>query len=281
MTGSRAYVGAAGAQIHLRELGDPGAPPVVWLHQTASSSAMWQRVLPLLPDVRHLALDSPGFGGSDPLPGTPGIAAYAERLLEAVVALTDQPALLVGHHTGAVIAGEMAALRPDLFRGLVLIGCVVIADDAEQREAQGHYERWETDARGDYVVERIVPRLLKSVTRDDPEQMATELVAYLQAGADYTVAYDAVYGYRAADRLPLVSAPTWCAVGLDEGEPMVRWTRLAAELVPGASFTGIPGAGCELAFEEPAAVADLVGSVLTELRGMAPGDAAARPTAPV
>jgi haloalkane dehalogenase len=262
MTAHRGYVGAPGEQVHYREHGDAGDPPVVWLHQTASSSAMWERVLPLIPGVRHLALDSPGFGGSDPLPGAPAIGDYAQRLLGAVTALTDGPVLLVGHHTGAVIAGEVAIARPDLFRAMVLIGCVVIADDDEQARARGTYDHWEIDARGDYVVEHIIPRLLKSVTRDDPGQMAGELVAYLQAGPEYTRAYDAVYGYRAAERLPLVTTPTWCAIGEQEGDPMPRWTKLAAGLIPGASFTPIAGAGCELAFEEPAAVAALVAGVI-------------------
>lgn len=279
MTIARGYVGAPGEQVHYRELGDPALPTVVWLHQTASSSAMWQRVLPLLPGLHHLALDTAGFGGSDPLPGAPGVGDYAARLASAIDALTDEPVLLVGHHTGAVIAGELAVLRPDLLRGLVLLGCVVIESDAEQARSQATYHRWEIDARGDYVVEHLIPRLLKSVTRDDPEHMESELVSYLQAGPAYTVAYDAVYAYRAGERLPLVTTPTWCAVGEDEGDPMVRWTKMAAAAVPGASYTGIGDAGCELAFEEPATVVALVTSVLREL-GPVRGIAAAAGSAP-
>lgn len=282
MTITRGYVGAPGEQVHYRELGPAdrvGLPTVVWLHQTASSSAMWERVLPRIDGVRHLALDTAGFGGSDPLPGAPGVGDYASRLAGAIDALTDGladgPVVLVGHHTGAVIAGELAVLRPELLRGLVLIGCVVIETDEEQAASQATYHRWEIDARGDYVVEHLIPRLKKSVTRDDPRQMESELVSYLQAGPDYTVAYDAVYAYRAAERLPLVTTPTWCAVGEDEGDPMVRWTRMAAAAVPGASYTGIAGAGCELAFEEPDLVVAFVTKVLQELGTTRGIDAAA------
>lgn len=262
----RGYIGSAGAQLHYRESGDPSGPPLVWLHQTASSSAMWERVLTLVdPRYRCIALDTPGFGGSDPLPGDPSIPAYARRLGSAIEQLTSQPVVLIGHHTGAVIAPEVALAAPSAVRALVLIGCVVITSDDEELRVRATAKRWSIDARGDYVTEHVIPRLWRSVLRDDPEHMQSELVAYLQAGADYVRAYDAVYGYRAAERLPSIGVPTWCAVGASESADLLRWTALAAELIPGGRFTMLRDAGSEVAFEEPQIVAELVGRVLGEL----------------
>jgi alkanesulfonate monooxygenase SsuD/methylene tetrahydromethanopterin reductase-like flavin-dependent oxidoreductase (luciferase family)/pimeloyl-ACP methyl ester carboxylesterase len=254
----RGYAGPDGAQVHYRERGS--GLPVVLLHQTASSSVMWERVMAAFgAGYRLLALDTPGFGGSDPLAvATPTIADYADRVAAALAALGIVNAIVVGHHTGAVIATELAAGAPEIARGVVLLGPVVIADLAEQEEQLAGVCRWEIDARGDWVRDRIIPRLHLSVTRDDPVHMEREMIAYLQAGADYADAYQAVYAYRAAERLPLIEAPLLCAVGDREIEPLQRWARAARSVVPGARHVTLGELGSEMAFEEPRRVADLI-----------------------
>ena len=257
----RGYVGALGRQVHYREIGRERGTgsPTVFLHQTASSSAMWERVMTNFPDGRRLiALDTPGFGASDPMPGQPTVADYARRLLDAVIDLGVTRASIVGHHTGAVLAGELAVIAPDLVDRLVLVGPVVIADDDEERQWMAFNQRWQIDARGDYVIDKVVPRLRLSVTRDDPDHMASELVAYLQASDRFTIAYDAIWRYRAADRLPLITAPTMCVAGTAEMAALQDWTAAAHRLIPHSRLELMGGATSEMAFEEPAAVGALI-----------------------
>lgn len=257
-TGRRGYAGAAGAQVHYRERGT--GRPVVLLHQTASSSLMWERVMAAFPGgYRLLALDTPGFGDSDALAAeNPAISDYAQRLAAALTELEVSDAIVVGHHTGAVIAGELAVLAPEMVSGVVLLGPVVIANCDEEREQLDSFLRWDVDARGDWVKDKIIPRLHLSVTRDDPAHMEREMIAYLQAGASYTDAYHAVYTYRAADRLPLIKAPLLCAVGDQEFAPLQRWATAARAVVPGARHVTLAGLGSEMAFEEPQRVAGLI-----------------------
>ena len=260
----RGYLDTPEGQIHYRESGS-GAP-VVLLHQTASSSVMWERVMRQFPaGFRLLAPDTPGFGSSDPPSGPPasGLAYYAGRIRGFLQALGIEQATVVGHHTGAMIAAELAAAHPELVRKLVCIGCVVIDDAAERRQLLDHIDRWTADARGNFVTETLIPRMHLSVTTDDSEHMVQELTAYLQAGPDYWWAYGAVFSYRALERLPLISTRTLCVVGTREPESLVRWTREASRLIGGSTYTEVVDATAEMVMQEPETVAELVTAFLS------------------
>jgi pimeloyl-ACP methyl ester carboxylesterase len=261
----KGYADTPDGQVHYRERPGDGTP-IVLLHQTASSSVMWERVMRCYPPGRRLlALDTPGFGLSDPPPACPpeGLAYYARRVAGALDALAIERAAFAGHHTGAMIAAELAAGAPARVERLVLLGLVVLDDPAEGRAFLDSLTHWQPDARGDFVADTLLPRMHLSVTRDDGEHMRMELAAYLQAGPDYWWAYDAVFTYDAPARLPLIVAPTLCAVGADEPEELLEWVRRGAALIPGARHLEIGDAGVELVIQDP----ELVAGVLQEFVG--------------
>jgi pimeloyl-ACP methyl ester carboxylesterase len=96
--------------------------PVVLLHQTPRSWDEYRDVLPLLAahGYRAIAFDTPGFGDSAPLPGGASIVRWSETIHSALDELGIERAAFVGHHTGGVIAVELAAQRPERVRALVL-----------------------------------------------------------------------------------------------------------------------------------------------------------------
>ena len=76
----RAYADAAHGQMHYAECGEAraGALPIVLLHQTPRSWLEYREVLPLLgARYRAIAMDTAGFGASDPLPGRASIEGWA------------------------------------------------------------------------------------------------------------------------------------------------------------------------------------------------------------
>jgi pimeloyl-ACP methyl ester carboxylesterase len=100
-------VGAAGTAITYRAAGDPGDPALVLLHGVGSGSASWMVQLATLPahDLRVIAWDAPGYGGSDPLPdAAPSAADYAAALARLVAALGLKRFSLLGHSLGALVA---------------------------------------------------------------------------------------------------------------------------------------------------------------------------------
>jgi pimeloyl-ACP methyl ester carboxylesterase len=128
----KGYVDVAGGQVHYRHRPGRGIP-VVCLHQTASSSAMFERVMALWPGEEPVyALDTPGFGGSYEPIGQPTMAEYGAVLLEATRALGLDRLHLFGHHTGASIAIEMACASPERVASLAMIGPVTITREEAQ-----------------------------------------------------------------------------------------------------------------------------------------------------
>ena len=75
---------------------------------------------------RVMAMDTPGYGRSDPPPEPQPMIELAGTAADALDALgygaNGQGAVdVIGYHTGTFIASELAVIRPDLVRRLVLV----------------------------------------------------------------------------------------------------------------------------------------------------------------
>lgn len=116
----RAFADLPHGQVHHVQCGDAG-PPVLLLHQTPRSWREYAGVLPLLGRrFRAIAMDTAGFGDSAPLAGTPSIERWAGVAVGLLDALGIDKAHVVGHHTGGVIAVELAAVHGSRVGSLVL-----------------------------------------------------------------------------------------------------------------------------------------------------------------
>lgn len=135
----KGYVSIAAGQIHYRRLQGPG-DPIICLHQTASSSAMWAKLMERMHGERHfIAFDTPGFGGSFDPPDLPSsMATYADWIVEAIDALGVGRFHIMSHHTGACIAVEIAKKHPERLLSVSMIGPVPLTDE-EKAEFKKHY----------------------------------------------------------------------------------------------------------------------------------------------
>jgi 3-oxoadipate enol-lactonase/3-oxoadipate enol-lactonase/4-carboxymuconolactone decarboxylase len=89
------------------------------------SARSWESQLQSAPGaLRLVALDLPGHGESDAMPRA-SVEEYAAVVADFLSALDCGPAVVVGHSLGGSIAVALAARRPALVRGLVLIGACV------------------------------------------------------------------------------------------------------------------------------------------------------------
>jgi haloalkane dehalogenase len=99
-----------------------GGVPVVFLHGNPTSSHLWRNVIPHVSDrTRCLAPDLIGMGGSG-RPAVPYRFADHARYLDAwfdALGLTD--VVVVGHDWGGALGLDLAARRPGLVRGIVLL----------------------------------------------------------------------------------------------------------------------------------------------------------------
>lgn len=120
---SRRYVGPAGQQVHLLEGGSRRGAPLVCLHATAYAGRSFSPFLEAMASRRRvMALDAPGYGASDAPSLALDIEGYAQAVDAALHHASESQVDLLGYHTGALVAAELARQRPDRVRRLVLIG---------------------------------------------------------------------------------------------------------------------------------------------------------------
>jgi len=163
-------------------------------------------------DRKVIAPDYPGLGQSDPPPEAQNMAGYANAMATVLDSLGygedgHGKVDVCGYHTGAMVAIELAILRPDLVRKLILAGIPYY--DAEARTEQ--YEK--------NVVAKILEDDFDSLrgtwefavtTREDGvaiERGYDNFVDILMQRHRSHWAYHAVFSYAAEDRAPRVSQP--------------------------------------------------------------------------
>jgi pimeloyl-ACP methyl ester carboxylesterase len=110
-----------GRRLGLR-LWDGHGTPVVLVHGLLDCALGWQPYAQRT-SRRLVAVDVPGFGGSD-LPRRPQLSAYAEDVLEALDEIGVSRFMAVGHSLGGGVAAAMADRAPGRVAGLVLIAPV-------------------------------------------------------------------------------------------------------------------------------------------------------------
>jgi len=127
-----------GVQLHWREHGD--GDPVLLLHESAASGAIWDPLLAVLgPGVRSIALDRRGWGAS----GTP--EPYAATTVEEQAADADAvlaeleagPAVVCGAGLGAVVALELLLRHAERAKAAVLIEPPLLAFVPDATEGLG------------------------------------------------------------------------------------------------------------------------------------------------
>lgn len=114
--------------------------PVLLLHGLAGYAGEWRSTAEWLTErSRVVALDARGHGASERRPSDVSLDAHAADVAYAIERLDLAPAVVAGHSLGGQTAILVAANRPDLARGLV----VVDADPGEgDRRTVAEVDAW-------------------------------------------------------------------------------------------------------------------------------------------
>lgn len=245
-------------QIHYAECGT--GEPVLLLHQTPRSWDEYREVLPLL-GARHraIAMDTLGFGASAP-PPEHTIEAYADGVLALMDALGLDSAAVAGHHTGGVIAVEVAARAPGRVSRLVLSSTPLVDAEARRRRSGRPVVDHVTESEdGSHLLELWAGRA-GFYPPDRPDLLARFVRDALAARPDPGGGHRAVAAYRMEDRLGLIRCPVLC-VGAARDPHAFPELRPLADRLPGAATAVIPGGMVPLEFQA-AEFARLVGTFL-------------------
>lgn len=258
MTGHRilrGYVDLDHGQLHYRRAGVPGEPLVVLLHQTPSTSEMYEPLMHALADRFDLiALDTPGFGGSDALPGVFSIAAAAKALAAAIAKLHAGPCDWFGHHTGAALALQVAYDEPQRVRRLAMSGpCLLDAKLRERLPLVSAYLQPTADG------SHLGPMWERMAAKDADAALAIrqrEFIAGLAAGTTYSEAYASVIATDTEAQLRALRCPTLVFAGT--ADPLYPQLDAAFRMLANGRKAEVAGAKTFICERQTAEVAGLL-----------------------
>ena len=236
---SRRYLRLNSGQVHLLETGKRDwRAPLYCLHATAYSG---QTFTPLMEQFagrrRVVAPDTPGYGGSDRPSKRWTLARYAEAIGQVIEAAEGGPTDVLGYHTGALVAAEVAIRRPELIRRLVLIGVpFYLGDDRRERLASLAKRSRLTEDAGQFADrwEYLVKNRAEGISL---ERGFANFVDELRAYPHEWWAHDAAFTYEAEKRLPLV---TQRVLILNPDNHLSAPSRQAAALMPDCQLVELP-----------------------------------------
>jgi pimeloyl-ACP methyl ester carboxylesterase len=255
----RRFVELDRVTVHCAIAGLASGPDVLLLHQTPRSWDEYREVLPLLgARVRAIAMDTVGFGDSTPLPADEdSIERWAAVAVALLDALGIREVAVVGHHTGAVIAVEMAAAYPDRVRAAVLSGAPFV--DAERRRARAGHRAIDAAERhpdGRHLLELWRARRPR-YPAGDVDLLERYLVDALKAGPRAAGGHAVVNRYRMEDRVGRIRCPVLIVAPTADPGAFAQRHALAARIA-GSRIVEIEGGMVPLPDQMPEAFARVV-----------------------
>ena len=257
----RAFVQTRSGRIHMASAGQ--GFPVLLLHQTPRSWDEYRDVLPLLgQSYRVIAMDTLGFGDSRRLPAHENsIERWAVGVFDLLDALGIDRAAVVGHHTGAVVALEMAASQPQRVAALVLSACPYI--DAPRRAAHDGkrvIDEVERKPNGEHLTE-LWQRRQPFYPKGDTDLLERFIADALKAGELAVGGHRACNAFAMETRFARITSPTLVMAPTDDPHAYPHAPRVA-QAIAGSRLVEIAGGMVPLPDQMPEVFARAVAQFL-------------------
>ncbi|QWG25899.1 alpha/beta hydrolase [Bradyrhizobium sediminis] len=236
--------------------GDPGKPPLVFLHGIGGAARAWRGQLNFFGDrYRAMAWDMPGYGGSAPLPVV-SIATLADALADFLRQVGATKPILVGHSIGGMIVQQLLVKEPSI------AGAVILAQTSPAfGKPDGDWQKSFLEARlgpldrGETMVS-LAPTLVKELVGDDPDEGGMKLARDCMASvpeATYRATMLALMGFDQRNALKNIAVPTLVLSGSrDKNAPAPMMAKMAT-YIPSAKYVELEGVGHLVNLERPGA----------------------------
>jgi len=198
----RQYVDGPFGQVHIHvatPIKKSAHLPLICLHQSPKSSREFVSLMKEFDDRIVIAIDNPGHGESDipPRESDASIENYTASAWAAIRSLGHEKVDILGHHTGAKVACEMAYQKPDSVRNIVMVSALALT--AEERDAfKVQFQPIPLDEDGT----RFKHMWAQSIKYRGPgvtlEQLAYSMAENLRAGEAYEWGHGAAFDYTDA-----------------------------------------------------------------------------------
>ena len=259
-----AFARVNGVVLHHEVRGRPDGPPLVFSNSLGTDFRIWNDVAAALGDRYRIVLyDKRGHGLSEATPAPYRLTDHVDDLAALLDHLGIGKAVIVGLSVGGLIAQGLAATRPECVAALVL------CDTAHKI---GTPEMW--NARIDTVTTKGIGSMADAIMERwfTPDYRRPENADF--AGYTNMLVRTTVDGYagtcaaiRDADLTESTRAlkvPVLCIVGDQDGSTPPDLVRSTADLIDGARFEIVAGAGHIPCVEQPAATTALIAGFLDQ-----------------
>ena len=268
-------------------------PALVFVHGLGASWQSWLENIPeFARDHRVVAMDLPGFGGSDLPDGDISIEYYANWVFRLLDELGIESAAVVGNSMGGFIAAEMAIRRPERVQRLAVVSAAVFWQDYRRAQPLVQLAR---------LSDAIVARALTRVTDDvatrprlrawalatagfryphliSPE-LAHEMVRSARRTDGFLPALEALADFPLEEELPKISCPALIVWGAHDTLVPVKDAKRMEELIPGSRRVVFERTGHVAMLERPERFNRLLRDFLDEDPEQRDGAAAERANA--
>ncbi|MCY4333641.1 MAG: 3-oxoadipate enol-lactonase [Litoreibacter sp.] len=251
------------ASLAYRDEGPKEGPPIVFANSLGTTMALWEPLLPHLPDgLRVIRYDMRGHGGSD-MPDPPysmgALVRDAEDLMDA---LELRDALFVGLSIGGLVAQGLATKRRDLMRGMVLSNTAAkIGTEKIWQSRIDAIRAGGLEAIADATMERWFTRTYRAT----PDLKTWRKLLTDTAPEGYIGCAQAISGTDFYTTTAALTLPTLVIAGSEDGATPADLVRETQGLIRGSQFQLIRRSGHLPCVEQPEAYAQALTRFMKEI----------------
>lgn len=268
----RGYARGPHGLVHYQDTGVVAVPrgrkpvlPLILMHQAPMSSRQFDCVYSLLAErgIRAIGVDTPGFGMSDPTPFVPKVDDWASSVIAVMDHLRVRKANALGHHTGALLATELALQYPNRVEKLIINGPFPItAEERQKRLASNKINEIDFEYRpdGQHLAASFMTRWNMYGEGGNPKLTTRVIVEKFQGFGPFWYGHHAAYQYDHLIKMRGITQPTLLLVNTgDQIYPLAARARAAR---PDFAYAEIQGGGVDIVDQKPVEWADAVANYL-------------------
>jgi pimeloyl-ACP methyl ester carboxylesterase len=242
---------------------------LVFLHGLGGGHHAWDRQLPYFSARGYPshAWDQPGYGHSEPVEpyDLEHVALSLARLIESL----GEPAVLVGHSMGGLVAQETYARYPQLVKALALCftsAAFVGGSDFTRDFVAARLGPLDAGKSMAELAAAVMPAMQGS--RADPEGLAhaQEIMAGIPPQT-YRKAVHLLTTFERREQLPKIAVPALLIAGGDDKTAPASIMKRMAEKIPDAEYVLLEGCGHLGQLDQPDAFNAALGGFLAR-RGL-------------
>lgn len=259
------FAHANGIVLHYEDTGGD-RPAIVFANSLGTDFRIWDKVVAGLgADHRIIRYDKRGHGLSQATPAPYAMSDHVNDLAALLDELKVRSAVIVGLSVGGVIAQGLAAVRPDLVRGLVLSNTAHKIGTTESWNARiATVEAGGLESIADNVMKLWFTDSFRAPSNAEFVGCRTMLVRTPLVGYVGTCA--ALRDSDLTESTRALKVPVLCIAGDRDGSTPPDLVRSTADLIRGAEFRIVADAGHIPCVEQPGAVTALLRQFLASAR---------------